>query len=302
MFFYRYKKSRVLFYYQNCNTSINIVTFTIYKKCNRIVVDRKSNQQCDEVMPMLVLLKTKQSAAEIDSKRGQVKQLLLQKSTGIKEPQLASISTEDLKLLFNLYDEIFFQNWIKYHFIGKMKFSLSSKMTRSAGKTMYPRNIGRIKPEDLVLEIRMGIDFFLYYGQLKKSSIVCGLKANNSLEALLLVFEHELCHVLEFLLFKKSSCKGLRFKAMAGNLFGHTDSYHKLPTNKQIANKVFGFKIGEMVSFKNKEKRLTGLLYNVNKRAVVLVPDKNGLLADRHGMRYSKYYVPLTLLDTAHCK
>lgn len=246
---------------------------------------------------MLEMLKTKRLAAEIESKRAQVTELLILKSSGIKSLQLAAISTVDLQLLFELYDEIFLQNWFRDHYKGKMKFSLSRKMTRSAGKTMCPKNIGKIKPENLVLEIRIGVDFFLYYGQLAASNIVCGLKAKNSLEALLIVFEHELCHVLEFLLFNKSSCKGARFKTMAGNWFGHTDSYHKLPTNKQIANKVFGFKIGDTVSFEHKERKLTGLLYNVNKRAVVLVSDRNGPLADKRGMRYSKYYVPLTRLD-----
>lgn len=246
---------------------------------------------------MIEILKIKKTAAEIAIKRAQVTEQLMQKSSGIKSPQLTSISTADLWLLFEMYDEAFFQNWFKDHYKGKMKFSLSRKMTSSAGKTLCPKNIGKIKPEDLVLEIRMGVDFFLYYGQLAKSNAVCGLKTSNSLEALLLVFEHELCHVLEFLLFGKSSCKGARFKTMAGNVFGHTDSYHKLPTNKQIMNKVFGFKIGDTVSFKHKDKRLTGLLYNIKKRAVVLVPDKNGILADYRGTRYSKYYVPMTLLD-----
>jgi len=246
---------------------------------------------------MLEILKIQKSTEEIQCKRTQMAEQLMQKSSGIKSPQLTSISTVDLQLLFELYDETFFQNWFQNHFNGKMKFSLSRKMTNSAGKTLCPKNISKIKPGDLVLEIRIGVDFFLYYGQLAKSNTVCGLKTTNSLEALLLVFEHELCHVLEFLLFGKSSCKGVRFKTMAGNMFGHTDSYHKLPTNKQIANKVFGLKIGDAVSFRHKERRLTGLLYNVNKRAVVLVPDRSGMLADRQGKRYTKYYVPLTLLD-----
>ena len=147
------------------------------------------------------------------------------------------------------------------------------------------------KSKEVVFEIRIGVDFFLNYGLLTKSNIVCGLKANSSLEALLLVFEHELCHVIEFLLFNKSSCKGARFKVIAGNIFGHIDSYHKLPTNKQIANKVYGFKIGDSVVFEYKERKLTGFIYNINKRAVLLVPDKNGILA-----RITSYNVCYTKL------
>ena len=116
---------------------------------------------------------------------------------------------------------------------------------------------------------------------------------------MLLVFEHELCHVLEFLLFNKSSCKGKRFKTMANNAFGHTDSYHRLSTNRQIAAREFGFKMGDTVTFEFKERRLTGFLNNINKRATVLVPDKKGSLIDRKGIRYSKYYVPLAKLQAA---
>ena len=246
---------------------------------------------------MLEMLKIKQLPAEIDRMRTQVTDQLLKKSSNINSTHLTAISTSDLQLLFNLYDEAFFENWFRDNFKGKMKFSLSRKMTRSAGKTMCPKNIGTIRPEELVLEIRIGIDFFLLNEQGGKSNTVCGLKANSSLEALQLVFEHELCHVIEFLLFHKSSCKYARFKTMANNVFGHTDSYHKLPTHKQIAGKLYGFKIGDTVSFEYKQKRLTGLLYSIHKRAAVLVPDKNGVLVDRRGIRYTKYYVPLPKLN-----
>jgi hypothetical protein len=246
---------------------------------------------------MLEMLTVKQAAKDIENNRTKIINSLSITSSTLRNPQLNSISTADLTLLFKLYDEVFLQNWFRDHFKGKVKFSLSRKMTKSAGKTMCPKNIGRIRQEELVLEIRLGVDFFLDYGHHSQSNSVCGIKTGSGLEALLLVFEHELCHVLEFLLFNKSSCKGKRFKAMANNAFGHTDSYHKLPTNRQIATKVFGLKLGDTVTFDFKEKKLKGFLHNINKRATVLVPDKKGPLVDKHGTRYSKYYVPLTRLQ-----
>jgi hypothetical protein len=246
---------------------------------------------------MLEMLKIKQAETDIEDNRTKIIKILSNSSATLKSPQLTAISTTDIALLFRLYDEVFLQNWFREHFKGKMKFSLSGKMTKSAGKTMCPKNIGRIRQEDLVLEIRLGVDFFLDYGQHSQSNTVCGIKTESALEALLLFFEHELCHVLEFLLFNKSSCKGKRFKAMANNVFGHTDSYHKLPTNRQIAAREFGFKLGDTVAFDFKERRLTGFLHNINKRATVLVPDRKGPLVDRRGTRYSKYYVPLTKLQ-----
>jgi hypothetical protein len=246
---------------------------------------------------MLEVLTIKQAAKDIENNRTKIIHALSISSATLRNLQLNSISTADLTLLFKLYDEVFLQNWLRDHFKGKMKFSLSRKMTKSAGKTICPKNIGRIRQEDLVLEIRLGVDFFLNYGHHSQNNSVCGIKTGSGLEALLLVFEHELCHVLEFLLFSKSSCKGKRFKAMANNAFGHTDSYHKLPTNRQIAARVFGFKLGDTVTFDFKEKKLKGFLHNINKRATVLVPDRKGPLVDKHGTRYSKYYVPLTRLQ-----
>jgi hypothetical protein len=80
-------------------------------------------------------------------------------------------------------------------------------------------------------------------------------------------------------------------------LFGHTESYHKLPTHRQIASQKLGLDIGDTVSFIFEGKRLKGILYNINKSAIIMVPDKNGTMMDSKGNRYSKYYVPLTLLE-----
>jgi hypothetical protein len=246
---------------------------------------------------MLDMLGTKQAQTEIDGKRAEIIRNLLAESASLKSPDLTAISTADLSLLFRLYDRVFLQNWFRDNYRGKLKFSLSGKMTKSAGKTLCPKNIGRIRPEELVLEIRIGVDFFLGYGRHSRNGVVCGIRTQNSLEALMLVFEHEICHVLEFLLFHKSSCKGKRFKAMAYNAFGHTESYHQLSTNRQVAAKTYGFRPGDAVSFEFKGKRFSGLIYSINKRATVLVTDKKGTHVDRSGTRYLKYYVPLTRLQ-----
>ena len=243
------------------------------------------------------ILDIKYNSDDINSKRKEVARLLMQNSPHIKSGTASEMSTNDLKLLFQLYDQIFLKSWFKEYFKGKIKFAFSNRMTKSAGLTVCPKNIDRIKPEDLVIEIRMGMDFFLHYGLIEGSKTVCGIKTSNSLEALQLVFEHELCHLLEFIHFKRSSCKGKRFKTIAENLFGHTESYHKLPTNKEIASKKLGFRIGDTVSFTFKGQKLTGILYNINKRATVMVRNNQGSLVDNKGNRYSKYYVPLTLLE-----
>jgi len=246
---------------------------------------------------MFDILNTKIQSNDIESKREKVSKLMMQKSANIKSGNISTISIDDLKLLFQLYDEIFFEDWFKEKYKGTLKFSLSGRMTKSAGLTRCPKNIDKIKPEEVVIEIRIGVDFFFHYNSLEGGKTVGGIKTNNSLGALQLVFEHELCHVIEFLHFKKSSCSRERFKVLASNLFGHTESYHRLPTYRQIANQKLGLNIGDTVSFNFDGKKLKGILYNINKRATIMVRDKNGSLADKEGVRYSKYYVPLKRIE-----
>lgn len=246
---------------------------------------------------MFDILTLKLDKDDIINKRKKVSKLFTQKSANIKNDTISTISSTDLKLLFQLYDEIFLDSWFRNNFKGKFKFSLSRRMTKSAGITRCPKNIDKIKPEDVVIEIKIGVDFFFHYDLIEGNKAVGGVDTSSSLEALQLVFEHELCHVIEFIHFKNSSCSGERFKKIAGNLFGHSESYHKLPTNMQIANEKLGLKIGDTVSFVFEGKRLTGILYKINERATVMVQDRKGIFTDSQGVRYSKYYVPLKILD-----
>lgn len=233
---------------------------------------------------------------DIDKRRKNIKDLIIQQSDSIRNGNIKTITTADLKLLFQMYDQIFLGSWFKDNFKGKLKFSLSRQMTRSAGLTRCPKNIDSIKPEELIIEIKIGVDFFFEYDSIEGSKTVGGIKTSNSLEALQLVFEHELCHVIEFIHFKRSSCGKKRFKDLVNNLFGHTESCHKLPTQRQIASQKLGLNIGDTVSFTFEGRELTGLLYSIKKRATVMVRNNDGSLTDSKGNRYFKYYVPLNLL------
>jgi hypothetical protein len=233
----------------------------------------------------------------IKNKRAEVSRLLTQSSPNIKNGDIKVISTADLKLLFDLYDKVFLGECFQTKFKGKLRFSLSRRMTRSAGKTLFPKDISGIKPENLTIEIRMGVDFFLQHKLVEGSKNACGIKTTTGLEALQVIFEHELCHAIEYICFCQTSCSGARFKTIAGNLFGHTESHHSLLTNTQIAHQMLGIKIGDNVSFTFEGKRLKGILYKINKRAVVMVGDKKGQFADSKGNRYAKYYVPLPMLS-----
>ena len=243
------------------------------------------------------LLATSYSAADIQRKRAEVARRFTSVSPNVKNSTITKLAPADLRLLFELYDQIFLGNWFQASFPGTMRFSLSSRLTKSAGKTLCPRDIAKRDPREVAIEIRIGTDFFFQYNAIKNTKMVCGIATANSLEALQLVFEHELCHVLEFLHFHHSKCSGSRFKTIARRLFGHTESYHKLPTAQAIARQKYGIRIGDAVAFRFEDRLLQGRVYQMNKRATVMVRDKNGEYADEAGRRYAKYYVPLELLQ-----
>jgi hypothetical protein len=243
------------------------------------------------------LFLTVYTTAEIQEKRAAIAQRLTAGSSNIKDQTITRIAPSDLKRLFDLYNEIFFENSFMQIFHGKMKFSLSRRLTRSAGKTLCPKKIGQIKPEDVVIEIRMGVDFFFDYDEVAGVKQVNGLPSRNALEAFQLVFEHELCHVIEFINFHSSNCNRKRFKDIAKSLFGHLESYHQLPTRQRIIREKMGLKIGDPVSFMYGKQRLQGVLAKINKRATVMVRDQNGNYADREGIRYRKFLVPVEFLS-----
>lgn len=102
--------------------------------------------------------------------------------------------------------------------------------------------------------------------------------------------------MLEFHLFKESNCRGKRFKSLAYNIFKHTDVYHQLPTEKEIAITEYGFKPGDRTEFTYASKLYKGIVNRIGKRATVMVADPKGDYADSSGTRYTKWYVTLEKL------
>ena len=245
---------------------------------------------------MLNLFTISYTKAEILAKRLEVAQGLITNSPNIKGPIISRIAPSDLQLLFNLYDQVFLNHQFAEKFPGKLRFSLSTRLSKTAGKTLCPKNIARIKPEEVSMEIRIGTEFFFKFHETNGVKSVAGIATDSALEALQLVFEHELCHIIEFINFHTSSCRQARFKNLAQDLFGHTASTHQLPTGKQIAEQKYGYKIGDTVKFSFENHKYEGILYRINKRATVMVKDKDGTHVDKQGNRYAKYYVPISLL------
>ncbi|NMD42256.1 MAG: SprT family zinc-dependent metalloprotease [Firmicutes bacterium] len=234
---------------------------------------------------------------EILEKREAVRRTLLQRSSRITDGCISIIHQSDLALLFELYDQIFFHRYFRDHFRGKISFSLSSQMTKSAGKLLYRKDLPALSPGEERYELRISALLLFSYGSLERDKVVNGITTRDSLEALQLVFEHELIHLIELRRFKKSSCSQARFQTLAFNIFGHTGSTHQLPAIAEIGRERYGLAVGDWVSFQFEGERLSGVINRITKRATVMVPHKSGDFQDQEGKRYRKYYIALSLLE-----
>ena len=97
---------------------------------------------------------------EIVRKRNVIRNEFIIKSENVSSGKLKCMSNEDLQILFSLYDENFFCSYFNRNFKGSLKFSLSTRMTSAAGKTIYSRKIKQLQEDEENYEIRMGIKFY----------------------------------------------------------------------------------------------------------------------------------------------
>ncbi len=237
------------------------------------------------------MLDIKYDLKNIEEKRKTVKGRLFQESANIKSESFGKISEEDLYLLFELYDEIFLCRWFRQKFRGKIKFKLSRQLTRSAGNTRTRKNISAIKPEEVEFEVKISLNHLMNFNKAERIKYVGGIEAANVLDSLMLVFEHEICHVIEFLVRHKSSCSKKPFMELINNIFGHTEHTHKLVGAGEANISEYGLKPGDSVKFTYGSSTMEGFIQKMNRKATVMCPDKHGNYIDKSGRRYVKFYV-----------
>ncbi len=124
---------------------------------------------------------------------------------------------------------------------------------------------------------------------------VAGVVCTNRLKALLRIFEHELLHLVEFLIHGKSSCSQPPFRQMSRAIFGHEASVHTLITPVESAALIHAVAPGDRVGFDHGGIERVGVVQRITRRASVLVPDPTGRLYS-DGIRYVKFLVPLDRL------
>jgi hypothetical protein len=254
--------------------------------------------------PPIAFTAVRNSAEVIAAKTLDIYQSILRDSHAISEPNFQLIGIDDLTLMFQRYDQLFFENWLSNAIASTagahLTFRLSSTMTRAGGKTIRKRVGLRNATLASYFEIAVATRMLLMnFREPHRPVTVCGLVCANRLEALQRIMEHEILHLAEMLSWGKSSCGGPRFKILSANIFGHLSSRHELITPLENAAVEHAVKIGDRVEFDFDGKRLIGFVNRIHHRATVLVEAKDGAKY-RSGKTYQKYYIPLPLLKV--CK
>jgi len=204
------------------------------------------------------------------------------------------LTPRSLQELFYLYDEIFLEQFFLRDFRGRIDFSLSRRMTRTAGKVLFPRGGNPLCGH---YEIRLSLSLLKNMEAMGKPVIINGLEAQKCLAACQLVLEHEICHVLEFCIWKETSCRRERFRKISRGLFGHRGQKHNLPPPGAVTGQRTGLKPGDTVGFSFRGVEYIGFIYRLGRGATVMVSDPQGDYRDRKGRRYRKFYLPAERLE-----
>jgi hypothetical protein len=245
------------------------------------------------------------TAEEIALRSRTIYEAVLRQSPRITTANFTSVASADLALLFELYDAGFFAGDLARLVRASgapLNFALSGRMTRSAGltKRFAPRvRLGQPPPPPSRFEISLSSALlFQTFQDVERTVRVNGLVCKDRLEAAQRVFEHELVHLTEMLVWGTSNCQAVRFRDLVWNFFAHTQTRHDLVTQQERARAKFDVRVGDRVAFLFEGVRHTGVVSRITRRATVLVEDPRGRPAT-DGKRYLKYYIPLPLLEKA---
>lgn len=234
---------------------------------------------------------------DIEARTKAIYREMLSESRCLRQGNFASIDTSDLKRLFEKYDRVFFHGQCGELTTtnNTLRFRLSPRMTSAAGKTIQRKPKHRPKVgADYEIAISTTLLFETFNEEVRPIT-VSGVLCCDRLEALQRIFEHEMLHLIEMLVWDHSSCSADRFRSMAHRLFGHLQNTHQLITPREIAHAKYGIVPGQRVKFTFEGRRYVGVVNRVTKRATVLVPDRAGETYT-DGQKYLKFYIPLPML------
>lgn len=259
--------------------------------------------------PARVILGLEPADEEIARRHAAVRTGLLEISPHLRTPGLEKLEAGDLESLVRLYDEHCFAGWLgellREATPAPLELRLSRRMTSVGGATRKrchrARQGGRRVEYDSYEIAVSSVLLFQSFADVDRPIVVSGIECADRLAALQRIVEHELVHLIEFLVWGRSSCARKQFQRIARNVFGHTAASHQLVTQRERALVRHGVRVGDWVEFDADGARHAGFIRRITRRATVLVEDRAGLPYS-DGRRYTKWLVPLAELRRTHSR
>lgn len=218
------------------------------------------------------------SSEEIREARKYIRAVLLEKEFNGR-PNFERLTDDDVRAVFDLYDAVFFDHQIK-KMANEKNASIDFEVTKSEKATTAGRC--RRKGCEYILSFPNGL-----YQQLFSSSStrgraldLAGWTCSDRLECLMIIFEHEVVHLLMMLWGydgkvksgagkKIYSSHGALYQCMVKYYFGHTEYTHSLLNNDPSLGprvKKETAKVGMRVQYKSRVKNriVTGTIRKIN--------------------------------------
>ena len=165
---------------------------------------------------------TQLATVDIQQRTEEIHQRLRQQSACVRDVNFTSIQPQDLRTLFDLYDERFLQCNLRSALGGTpLRFRLSRRMTSAGGKTVRFST-----PTGAQYEICVSTTLlFQSFHDVNRPIVVSGLKCQDRLQALQRIFEHEVLHLAEMLVWTNSNCARAVFRSDGPRLiWSHSSS------------------------------------------------------------------------------
>jgi len=237
------------------------------------------------------LLKLSVTPEEIHVRTLLIKEEIRDSSPNLRRANFTRIAPADLRQLFGLYDDLFFDSFFSRELVNQIRFQLSSRMTKAAGTVQWKKG-----SKSYTIKISTHLLFRNFDGSVDRDVVVAGIECADRIEAMQRTFEHEICHLIELVTMGRTSCSQEHFRRLACRLFGHTRGTHDLVTASEIAREKHGIRVGGRVRFQHMGASREGIVSRITKRATVMVEDPRGQFQNTRGERFVKFYVPLSLL------
>lgn len=237
------------------------------------------------------LLTSQLTPNQCGSRRKASEMRFLRLSAGRLAQNSSTLTTADLRLAFQVTDELFFEGMVR-RLLAKtqspLSFRLGYRLTQAGGKTTCRTWANHHRHFEIAVAPRLLAATFAT----QSSVMVTGLRCETPQAALLRIMEHEMLHLIEMVLWRRSTCQQPRFRRLARNWFGHLSSDHHLLTPQRHAARQHQIHIGSRVCFEFANRSWSGVVNHIERRATVLVRDPRGTRFS-DGQRYRKFYVPL---------